>query len=923
MLLALFDPVYDSGLILDIFWGTIFPVPCPAGVGPEELRNGRFQPHSGLGIGAFELDEMVMVWHVPLSPFDAVCGPMGLYSGRIIEIRKILPPIRIALDNCGGRFKMYYMPQSVFKPDNVPYPDLVCQFEVPTEEEFAAMDPQYVDRLAKLRIPDFFTAHTLKGKNNNLSGFSDRAKVAFKKSNFWGKSSISGDGSDNEEILSGGGADDGDSDGDDNGDGDSSASDSFPLSAMAARFASTPVTGKRNHNLATSSSSPDSQPAASAALSHSSGGKKRTRKSSGSSAAHLESEEEVFEVERILDIQIKNFRVEYLVKWLGYSKSENSWEPESAVLHCVDEFQKSSIYLDFIARHPAPSGRGRVVFPLLKSSPAPKLAAAAEVAVTTSQPIGSSSIAASSSSRRGRLPPSSARVAASSSSSVASASVSQALSPEQNRPTDSSSLPSTTVASKQAIVPASATVPHVNSSPSSASTSVSHVASVVCGPPVGASSSQSLSSASSRPPTSLKSDSASSKPLAQSSITHFLRSAASSSAVSAVAASSSSSSGAASGLSAFDAHIVKLDIEAQSRMKQRMVDYDASMVQQRQGKTREQLLKYDAPDLVEARARQRQLTEGTNRRDCSRMRGESLSFRKIMAAPDTAEKQAADERILRIFGLTAERGAHLRSHIVPRLADAIHVCTGGMVDYGYVNGLGHLERLNTAAFGHLASSLCEDGVALGLREIAAFSRSAADRHGRFCCVPAGFCESFAGGDNESSGARLTKKNFPYSRGAAHLEDSLLLQFRPPGHFWLAVVNHTDRTISIAEPLRSYSIDNGERLRDLEIASINLWLHSERARFKRPACSDYTGVYIGGLPHQTDGISCGIFTMMFAYFRVCYGRWPSPNDFHGRDHRSMRLCALNWLHDPSSVRPPVSQTSSSSSTASSSVSSSST
>jgi hypothetical protein len=294
----------------------------------------------------------------------------------------------------------------------------------------------------------------------------------------------------------------------------------------------------------------------------------------------------------------------------------------------------------------------------------------------------------------------------------------------------------------------------------------------------------------------------------------------------------------------------------------------------------------------------------------------------MMAAPESVDKLATENRIFATFGVSVERAAQLRSQVIPGLADAIHICSGGMTDYAYADGCGNVERLNTAAFGHLSSCLCEDGVALGLREIAEFSRSASARYGRFWSVPAGFCESFKGGANESSGDRLTKKTFRFCNGAAHLDDKLFLQFRPPGHFWLAVVDNANRTISIAEPLRSCSIDSGARLRDPDIAAINLWLHSERVRFRRAPCADYEAVYVGGLPHQTDSISCGIFTMAYAYFRVCYGRWPTTKDFVGRDHRAMRLCALHWLHDPRSVRAPLMQASSLASSSTPSFSSSS-
>lgn len=36
---------------------------------------------------------------------------------------------------------------------------------------------------------------------------------------------------------------------------------------------------------------------------------------------------ERFEIERIVEKRYRNNRLEYLIKWRGYSNSENTWEP--------------------------------------------------------------------------------------------------------------------------------------------------------------------------------------------------------------------------------------------------------------------------------------------------------------------------------------------------------------------------------------------------------------------------------------------------------------------------------------------------------------------------------------------------------------------------------------------------------------------
>lgn len=58
-----------------------------------------------------------------------------------------------------------------------------------------------------------------------------------------------------------------------------------------------------------------------------------------------ESEEDVYDVERIVDSRIKNGKKQYLIKWVGYSESENTWEMEENLMcgELLEEYKKKEM----------------------------------------------------------------------------------------------------------------------------------------------------------------------------------------------------------------------------------------------------------------------------------------------------------------------------------------------------------------------------------------------------------------------------------------------------------------------------------------------------------------------------------------------------------------------------------------------------
>ena len=71
------------------------------------------------------------------------------------------------------------------------------------------------------------------------------------------------------------------------------------------------------------------------------------------------------------------------------------------------------------------------------------------------------------------------------------------------------------------------------------------------------------------------------------------------------------------------------------------------------------------------------------------------------------------------------------------------------------------------------------------------------------------------------------------------------------------------------------------------------MHEQRNRLGRAAEPNYNVVLnTDDLPSQGDGISCGAYVCLYAYFRVLLGRWPSIADFGQQNQADMRIAVFD-------------------------------
>ena len=133
-------------------------------------------------------------------------------------------------------------------------------------------------------------------------------------------------------------------------------------------------------------------------------------------------------------------------------------------------------------------------------------------------------------------------------------------------------------------------------------------------------------------------------------------------------------------------------------------------------------------------------------------------------------------------------------------------------------------------------------------------------------------------------------------GTRHLDRPVACAASVPGHYVFLYADHGKKTIFLFDPL-------GHAHAYMRVAlSFNSWLTAERTRLKRNAVPAYDIVTNPmDLPLQNDGMSCGVYTCAYLYFKIFHQRWPTTADFKS-NHYDIRLalfdaCTTGRLRQP--------------------------
>ena len=158
-----------------------------------------------------------------------------------------------------------------------------------------------------------------------------------------------------------------------------------------------------------------------------------------------------------------------------------------------------------------------------------------------------------------------------------------------------------------------------------------------------------------------------------------------------------------------------------------------------------------------------------------------------------------------------------------------------------------------------------------------------------CCLDAVHTTFMTGGLNRGDGS--SDRALSLRLGTRHLDRNVAACAHVPGHYIFVYVNHAERNIYLFDPLGRRAAGSA-RCRAVA-ASVNNWLHEQRNRLGRAAEPNYNVILnTDDLPSQGDGISCGAYVCLYAYFRVLLGHWPSIADFGQQNHADMRIAIFD-------------------------------